>query len=246
MNSKRKEQIYTLLKGIETGDPNSVKVVNESKYIQHNPQTLEGSEGLAELFKRLSKTSPRVNIVRVFADGEYVFAHTEYDFSNSNIGFEIFRFENDHAVEHWDNIQHRLGPNLSGHSMIDGPKEATDLELTEANRSLVHSYVNNILINCHLDNLGNYLSNGEIIEHSPERTDGLSALRETLEEKFDNDLTLKYEHNHRILAEGNFVLSVSEGRVHGNHSAFFDLFRVSMGKIVEHWDTIETIPSRAD
>ena len=60
MTSNRKEQICRLLKGIETGDPVSVSVVNEEKYIQHNPQTHEGSEGLAVLFKRLSKTSPRV------------------------------------------------------------------------------------------------------------------------------------------------------------------------------------------
>ena len=59
MISNKKEQICELLKGIETGDPSSVSVVNEEKYIQHNPQTLEGSEGLAELFKRLSKTLPR-------------------------------------------------------------------------------------------------------------------------------------------------------------------------------------------
>jgi predicted SnoaL-like aldol condensation-catalyzing enzyme len=48
-----------------------MSVVNQEKYIQHNPQTHEGSEGLAALFKRLSKTSPRVNIVRVFADGKF-------------------------------------------------------------------------------------------------------------------------------------------------------------------------------
>ena len=105
MNSRRKDQICWLLKGIETGDAAVTKVVNEDKYIQHNPQTHEGSEGLEALFKRLSKTSPRVNVVRVFEDGDYVFAHTEYDFASSNIGFEIFRFEDDRAVEHWDNIQ---------------------------------------------------------------------------------------------------------------------------------------------
>ena len=89
----KKDQIRKLLKGIETGDPESVTVVNEDKYIQHNPLTPEGSEGLAELFKRLSKTAPRVNIVRVFEDGNYVFAHTDYDFNVLEIGFEVFRFE---------------------------------------------------------------------------------------------------------------------------------------------------------
>ena len=64
------------------------------------------------LFKRLSKSSPRVNIVRIFSDGDFVFGHTEYDFSTSRIGFEVFRFAGDQAVEHWDNIQLRKDPIL--------------------------------------------------------------------------------------------------------------------------------------
>ena len=82
MTLNRKDRIRALLKGIETGDPAAVAVVSPDKYIQHNPQTHEGGEGLAALFKRLSKTNPRVNIVRAFADGDYVFAHTEYDFAS--------------------------------------------------------------------------------------------------------------------------------------------------------------------
>ena len=105
MRSNKKERIQKLLKGIETGGPASVATVNEEKYIQHNPQTHEGSEGLAELFKRLSMTSTRVNVVGVFEDEDYVFAHTEYDFATRNIGFEIFLFENGQAVEHWDTTE---------------------------------------------------------------------------------------------------------------------------------------------
>ena len=92
MSNNRKQLIRALLKGIETGDDAATAVVNRNKYIQHNPQTQEGGEGLAALFKRLSKTSPRVNIVRIFSDGDFVFAHTEYDFSSRRIGFEVFRF----------------------------------------------------------------------------------------------------------------------------------------------------------
>lgn len=146
MTSKRKEQICALLKGIETGDEKSVAVVNPIKYIQHNPMTLEGGEGLAALFKRLSKSSPRVNIVRVFSDGDYVFGHTEYDFSSSRVGFEIFRFEGDQTVEHWDNIQSREGPNLSGHSMVDGETQVKDLEKTEENRELVRVFIEEVLL----------------------------------------------------------------------------------------------------
>jgi len=247
MTSKRKNQICALLKGIETGDVAAVAVVNEDKYIQHNPQTHEGSEGLAALFKRLSKSSPRVNIVRVFEDGDYVFAHTEYDFARSNIGFEVFRFEENRAIEHWDNIQRRPGPNPSGHTMVDGPTEATDLDKTEANREIVRSFINEVLINGQLDALECYIDDDCYTEHNPRLTDGLSALRSLLAKRASNKgMTIHYDTIHRLLAEGSFVLCVSEGFFNGVHSSFYDLFRVADGKLVEHWDTTEAIPPRAD
>jgi predicted SnoaL-like aldol condensation-catalyzing enzyme len=247
MTSKRKDQIYALLKGIETGDAAAVAVVNEDKYIQHNPQTHEGSEGLVALFERLSKTSPRVNIVRVFEDGNYIFAHTEYDFANSNIGFEIFRFEDGLAVEHWDNIQQRKSPNPSGHTMVDGPTEATDLDKTESNRKLVRSFVDNVLSNGEFDKLEDYIDDERFTEHNPRIGDGLSALHSALSDPASNDgITIRYDKMHRLLAEGNFVLSVSEGSVNGVHSSFFDLFRIAHDKIVEHWDTTEAIPPRSE
>ena len=55
MTIKNKDKIRALLKSIETGDPEPVAFVNEARYIQHNPQTHEGSEGLASLFKRLAR-----------------------------------------------------------------------------------------------------------------------------------------------------------------------------------------------
>jgi len=245
VTAKRKDQIRTLLKGIETGDAAAVAVVNQDKYIQHNPQTHEGSEGLAALFKRLSKTSPRVNIVRAFADGDYVFAHTEYDFATRRIGFEVFRFEDDLAVEHWDNIQPRLGPNPSGHTMVDGPAEATDLDRTEANRDIVRSFVDDVLINRRLEQLDRYIDDARLTQHNPQMADGLPALRSALEATSGEGTAIGYLRSHRLLAEGNFVLSVGEGTLGGDHTSFYDLFRLSGGKIVEHWDTIEAIPPRS-
>ena len=247
MTSKRKEQICTLLKGIETGEESSVAVVHPDKYIQHNPQTHEGGVGLAELFSQLSKSSPRVNIVRVFSDGDYVFAHTEYDFSNSNIGFEVFRFEGDQTVEHWDNIQLRKGPNSSGHTMVDGQTEVTDLEMTEHNRKIIRAFVDEVLINDQLDKLKHYIDDEYYTEHNPHIGDGLLALCPTLSGSASNNgISINYEKCHRLLAEGNFVLSVSEGFLNGAHSSFYDLYRIKSGKIVEHWDTTETIPPRSE
>ncbi len=246
MTLNRKDQIRGLLKGIETGDPASVSVVNQDKYIQHNPQTHEGSEGLATLFKRLSKSSPRVNIVRVFEDGDYVFAHTEYDFASSNIGFEVFRFENGLAVEHWDNIQLRQGPNPSGHTMVDGQTEVTDIDQTEENREMVRSFVEVVLIDRRFEELERFIDEKCFIQHNPRIPDGLLALRSALIRSSDGSLAIRYDRNHRLLADGNFVLSVSEGHLDGVHSALYDLFRVEQGKLVEHWDTVEAVPPPAE
>lgn len=242
MTITKKEHITALLKSIETGEPGPVAVVNEAKYIQHNPQTLEGSEGLAALFKRLSNTEPRVNIVRAFEDGEFVFAHTEYDFAKRNIGFEVFKFEDGQAVEHWDNIQRRLGPNQSGRSMVDGPTEAVDFELTESNRAFVRSFVETVLINRQFDQLTDFIDEDAYVEHNPQLADSLSVFRLALEA--EGDRSIDYHRIHRVLAEGSFVLCVSEGNYGGVHSSFYDLFRLANGKVVEHWDTTEKIAPR--
>jgi predicted SnoaL-like aldol condensation-catalyzing enzyme len=191
MSSNKKDRIRTLLKGIETGDPEAALVVNEGKYIQHNPLTREGNVGLAELFKRLSKTSPRVELVRVFEDGDYVFAHTDYDFNEVEIGFEVFRFEDGFAVEHWDNLQSKPdNPNVSGHTMIDGPTEATDLETTEENRDFIRTFVADVLIGGKADRLGHYIDPEDYTEHNPQMADGLPALQDAL---FGGDKARTYD-----------------------------------------------------
>lgn len=250
MISNKKQQIYNLLKSIETGDSAAVSVVNEAKYIQHNPETHEGSEGLAVLFKRLSKTSPKVNIVRIFEDGDYVFAHTEYDFATRNIGFEIFRFEDGQAVEHWDNIQTRQELNNSNHTMVDGSTEITDLEITESNRLLIQSFVKSVLIENRLKHLDDYITKENYTEHNPRCANEQIELRDILSKNnlknTADNFSINYETCHHLLAEGNFVLSACEGTINQTQTSFFDLYRLEDGKIVEHWDTTEAIPPRSE
>ena len=248
MTSNNKRRIHDLLKGIETGDPASVEVVNETRYVQHNPHNSEGSEGLAELFARLAQTSPRVDIVRVFQDRDFVFAHTEYDFDEVVIGFEVFRFEDGFAVEHWDNLQTKVDAlNASGHTMNDGATEVADLDRTEANREHVRAFVTEVLIDGRLERLGDYVDDQIYTEHNPKMSDDLSELRSALSNGgADGKSRVDYQRSHRVLAEGDFVLAVSEGFRSEVHMSFYDLFRVANGKIVEHWDTIDEVPLRSE
>lgn len=50
-----------------------------------------------------------------------------------------------------------------------------------------------------------------------------------------------YDTVHQVLAQGNYVLSVSEGSFAGAPTSYYDLWRIKNGKVAEHWDVMETI-----
>jgi predicted SnoaL-like aldol condensation-catalyzing enzyme len=90
----QKQQVVDLLKAIETGAPEPVDVIDADNYIQHNLGAADGLAGFHALLKAVPQGA-RVNTVRVFQDGDYVFAHSEYNVFGPRIGFDIFRFEKD-------------------------------------------------------------------------------------------------------------------------------------------------------
>ena len=243
--ASQKQEVRELLKAIETGETAPVAVINPSKYIQHNLGAKDGLAGFGELLAQLPKGSARVRTVRVFGDADFVFAHTEYDFFGPKIGFDVFRFENGKIVEHWDNLQEKAStPSPSGHTMIDGPTDATDLDKTESNKSLVRSFVDDILVHGRMEKLAGYYDGDRYTQHNPQIADGLSGLGGALKAMAEKGITMKYDRIHRVLGEGNFVLVASEGTFAGKATSFYDLFRVDDGKIAEHWDTLEIIPPK--
>ena len=99
MAPSRKQQVIDLLKSLETKVPVPLAYVNPNKYIQHNLQVGPGPAGVAALIKNMPPDAS-VNTIRVFEDGDYVFAHTQYNFFGPRIGFDIFRYEDSLIVEH--------------------------------------------------------------------------------------------------------------------------------------------------
>ncbi|WP_455514356.1 nuclear transport factor 2 family protein [Porphyromonas sp.] len=238
----KKEQVVALLKSIETGDSAPVAVINPAKYIQHNLEIKDGLAGFGEALAALPAGSARVNTVRTFQDGDYVFAHTDYNFFGPKIGFDVFRFEDGKIVEHWDNLQEKPAtPNPSGHTMIDGATELKDLDKTEANKELVAQFVSDVLMGKAPKKLTSYFDGDKYIQHNPAIADGLSGLGAALEAMAKQGVAVVYSRVHKVLGEGNFVLAISEGSFAGKAVAFYDLFRVEGGKIAEHWDVVEPV-----
>lgn len=240
-----KKKTVAVLNSLETRDPKAFAYVNADKYVQHNLAVGDGVQGLQTLLQAVPKGAIKVKVIRAFADGDYTFTHTEYDFFGPKVGFDIFRFEDGLIVEHWDNLQGKSEkPNPSGRTQLDGPVEARDLEKTEINKRLVADFVDTILVKAQYDNLGNYFDGDNYLQHNTAIGDGVADLGKAIEAMTKQGITMVYHKNHMILGQGNFVLSVSEGAFAGKPTSFYDLFRVENGKIAEHWDTIETIPPR--
>lgn len=241
MKKTNKQKIVELLKSIETGESEPVAYINPEKYIQHNQSVGDGLAGFGVLLQALPEGTAKVNTIRVFEDNDYVFTHTDYNFFGPKIGIDIFRFENGLIVEHWDNLQEKVTETASGRSQIDGPTEITDFDKTEVNKALINGFVKDILMGANPNKITDYISTEQYYQHNPGVKDGLAGLGEALKMLANTGMPMEYEKNHIILGEGNFVLAVSEGIFMKENVAFYDIFRIENGKIVEHWDTIEKI-----
>lgn len=243
----KKDQVLALLKSIESGDRSAAAVINPERYIQHNLAVADGIAGFGAFLQSLPQGSSRARPVRIYEDGDFVFAHTEYDLLGPKIGFDVFRFEKGLIVEHWDNLQEKAASaNASGHTMIDGPTEPGDLDGTEANKALVRGFLETVLVQGKMDRMAEFFDGDRYVQHNPRVPDGLSGLGAAIAEMAKHGIFMRFTKVHRVLGQGNFVLAMSEGTFGDKPTCFYDLFRIEGGKIAEHWDTIETIPPQSD
>lgn len=238
------EKAVAVIESIGTSNTEPIGYINPDMYIQHNLGAKDGLAGFGELASMLPEGSYGKNI-RVFEDGDYVIMHNEYNFFGPKVGFDVFRFEDGLIVEHWDNLSPIAEPNPSGRTQLDGTTEVMDLELTEANKALVEGFVSAFLLgnNDGSQQLTDYISPVTYLQHNSAVADGLDGFGAAMAALAEAGTPMVYTENHFIFGSGNFVLTVSEGQFLGEHVAFYDLFRIEEGLIVEHWDVIETIPA---
>lgn len=241
--------MVALLKSFNTGDQTPVSYINPEKYIQHNLAVGDGLAVFGEIMKNAPEGDFKANVIRAFQDGDYVFTNTEYDFFGPKAGFDVFRFEDGKIVEHWDNLAEVTPPNPSGRTQFDGTTDGTDKEKTEANKQVVGQFIDEVLLNGKMDNLTSLVNPTNYIQHNSAVADGLDGLGAALKFFAENDMVMVYDKVHKVLGEGNFVLAMSEGKFGkkpGDHVAYYDLFRLENGQIVEHWDVIQSIPPESE
>jgi len=128
-----------------------------------------------------------------------------------------------------------------------GEVDISDKEKTEANKAVVKGFINDVLLNHQNEKITTYINPAKYLQHNPAVADGLEGFGAAMKFFAENGLVMEYDKLHLLVGEGNFVLSVSEGKFgKGEHTAFYDLFRLENGQIVEHWDVIALIPLKPD
>jgi predicted SnoaL-like aldol condensation-catalyzing enzyme len=247
MERSPKEKTTALQNSIELRNGSDLNIIHPNRYKQHNLHIGDGAAAISALLDSLPHDEVYTNVIRAFEDGEYSFVHVDYHLFGPTVAFDVHRYEDGMAVEHWDNLQDTpLGRNKSGRTMTDGKTQAKDHDRTEANKALAQRFTQQILVEQHIATIDTYFEGDRLMQHNPHMGDGVAefiAVRQTWAQQ---GTPARYDKIHKVLGEGNFVLVLSEGSFLGKHAAFYDLYRIDNDKIVEHWDVIEEIPAEKD
>ena len=257
---KQIEDASALLLSFNSGDTSIAQKLLSPHYKQHNQHYKDGAEALISAIPEMKGTQTTIH--RAFSDGDYVVLHSEVRLPSgeSSVAFDIFRFKNGKIVEHWDNIAAKTSANSSGRTQIDGRASIDSKAKSAESRKIAQDFVNNVLLQGRTKELTRFIGT-QYIQHNSAIADGLDGLGTALDSMAKNGVIMRYHKIHKVLASGDFALVVSEGELGrigevpegalaGKSGApavaFYDLFRVEKGKIVEHWDIIEPLLSHAE
>lgn len=244
-----KEKALALINTFASGDSEKAKAFLAPGYIQHNLAYGTGADAFVGSVAYLASAPVKttVNSIRAFEDGDKVFLQTVYNFAGAGeqVAFDIFRFDPDGKIaEHWDNLAAKAEPNPSGHTQVDGYNSLEDLDKTEENRELIKNFLHDVMQGKAPEKTPSYFDGDTYIQHNAGIADGLSGLGAALEALGKQGIRMIYDTVHQVLAEGNYVLAVSEGSFGGAPTSYYDLWRIKDGKIAEHWDVMETIAEK--
>ncbi len=222
-----------------------VREVFAQDIIQHNIRVPTGRDALVGFLPVLEGAGTTYQNRRLFQDGEFAVMHNTLNNAQpfgaaQVVSFNVYRVDNGQIVEHWGVPTPVVEQPAGVPSQFDGETEVKDLDKTDANKAAVAKLFEAVVSGTQ-EQVGEAVTSTfdpEYINHGVGVGNGIPALFEAFErEQWD------YTKNHKILGEGNFVLSISEGTAKGVPTAFYDLLRFENGKVVEHWDVIQPVPT---
>lgn len=112
-----------------------------------------------------------------------------------------------------------------------------DLDKADANKAIIRSFLVNVFQNKNHDALSKYVPKNEYIQHNANVPNGIEALEQFLDTEDFN-----YDFVFHVMGQGNHVVSYSKATYNNQEFSIFDIFRIKDGKIMGHWDNMESTP----
>ncbi|RZG81775.1 polyketide cyclase [Acinetobacter venetianus] len=135
---------------------------------------------------------------------------------------------------------------LSHNSNQQSSSTRSNSNFAEQNKKIVIDFYEGVFLKHQVKTYADQYIGDQYIQHNPNVPDGKAPFVNFFTQKFQNNPQAKNTIK-RAIAEGNLVVL----HVHSTENeqdrgrAIIDIFRVENGKIVEHWDVIQTIPEKS-
>lgn len=204
-------------------------------YIQHNPEVATGPDAFIAHFESFAKDYPpiEVSVVRGFSHKSLAFIHVVQDLGKWGLWatMDLFRFEDDLIVEHWDNLTQ-----VPDRTAFHGP--STPLEATADTAERVRQFVERALLKGWRRPLLKAL--GADFEH---RVVGAEPGVEGLVGWFER---WQFARLHHVMAADGFAVVVLEGHLDEAHRCLWLLFRIEDDHIGWLWGIDDAVRARQD
>ncbi|MFF7887731.1 nuclear transport factor 2 family protein [Streptomyces sp. NPDC007896] len=233
----------------------NLEVIDEfvgTTYTNHNPQGVDGPEGLKRFITFFRSTFPNLQKTthRILVEDDLVLLHSESapaPGATPNVVVDVFRVEDGKIVEHWDVIQPVPDTTVGGHDLfstlsspaVNSPAPDAD---GAASKKVVTALFHEIVVDKDPSAFERY-GLDPFYEHNPQHADGVAAAKELFTGLFAAHPEVSIDVK-RVIAEGDYVAVHHHLRLAPDDRGFscIEFFRVRDGKIIEHWDAVQPVP----
>jgi predicted SnoaL-like aldol condensation-catalyzing enzyme len=254
--ASNKRRVYDMWRTlIEARDTQAAQQYFAESYIQHNPNADTGRAGVLAYFSSLGAPLPvqdrvQAKLVAIVAEGSFVAVarvdERDQPRAYTTTWFDLFRFEGGLIAEHWDPAVLPAGGSPRSYvPPVQNPDQESSLASSDvqlaSNKRLVYDMWRTLLDAQQVEQAPQFLADG-YIQHNPQANTGLQGFlaffRQFAQPKAVQPSVANFI---QMIAEGDLVV-LATVRSYTNAAApytstWFDMFRVSDAKLVEHWDT---------
>lgn len=260
-HDSRERSLAVLQAGFKAGAAKDFKAfmaIASDSYVQHSPDLADGWEPVWGLLTNRpegfsSKTKAWLGPHGFLDNGSFLVMFREVnrgDGTGPSKIVDLMRFDSDGKYsEHWDIRQALSKKTVSGHSETEAHSKFTDSPVNytqkeeEANKATVTNFLNMAFNGGEIDQALEKYVHEDYVQHNPLIADGKTAVSAAFSSGKMPSLCYDIKY---VVAQNDLVVAYSKVTSDQGISAVVDILRVRDGKLVEHWDVIESVPADED